>query len=148
MAKVFVSSVIEASIEEVWARIRDFNALADWHPAIADSTIENGEPSDKVGCIRNFNLIDGGNIRERLLTLSDAEHLCTYSILESPMAVEDYVATLRLLPITDGNRTYAEWTAEFNCPSEEEEGLVNLIGGGVFQGGFDSLKGILEDRSG
>ena len=104
MAKIFVSSVIEASIDEVWARIRDFNALADWHPAIADSTIENGEPSDKVGCIRNFNLIDGGNIRERLLTLSDAEHLCTYSILKSPMAVEDYVATLRLLPITDGNR--------------------------------------------
>lgn len=140
MARVFISSVIEAPLEDVWARIRDFNALPDWHPAVADSSIENGEPSDKVGCIRNFNLIDGGNIRERLLALHDTEHLYTYSILESPMAVEDYVATLRLLPITDGNRTYAEWTAEFNCPAEEEEGLVNLIGGGVFQGGLDSLK--------
>ena len=148
MAKIFISSLIEAPIEDVWARIRDFNALPDWHPAVADSSIENGEPSDKVGCIRNFNLVDGGNIRERLLTLSDAEHLCTYSILESPMAVEDYVATLRLLRITDGKRTYAEWTAEFNCPPEEEEGLVDLIGDGVFQGGFDSLKGIVEHRSG
>ena len=148
MAKIFISSLIEAPIEDVWARIRDFNALPDWHPAVADSSIENGEPSDKVGCIRNFNLVDGGNIRERLLTLSDAEHLCTYSILESPMAVEDYVATLRLLQITDGKRTYAEWTAEFNCPPEEEEGLVDLIGDGVFQGGFDSLKGIVEHRSG
>lgn len=140
MAKIFTSSVINAPIDEVWAKIRDFNALPDWHPAIADSQIENGEPSDKVGCIRNFNLKDGGNIREQLLTLSDYEHLCTYSILESPMPVENYVATLRLVPITDGNRTYAQWTAEFNCPKEEESNLINLIGGGVFQGGFDALK--------
>jgi len=56
MAKIFTSSAINAPIDEVWAKIRDFNALPDWHPAIADSHIENGEPSDKVGCIRNFNL--------------------------------------------------------------------------------------------
>ncbi|NNJ74305.1 MAG: hypothetical protein HKP56_04035, partial [Anderseniella sp.] len=28
--------------------VRDFNALPRWHPRIADSQIENGEPSDKV----------------------------------------------------------------------------------------------------
>ncbi len=144
MAKIFVSSVIEVPVDDVWAKIRDFNALPDWHPAIADSHIENGEPSDKVGCIRNFNLKDGGNIREQLLTLSDVEHLCTYSILESPMPLENYVATVRLVPITDGNRTYAEWTAEFNCSPEEEEGLLDMISNDVFQGGFDALKSALE----
>ena len=144
MAKIFVSSVIKAPVDDVWAKIRDFNALPDWHPAIADSHIENGEPSDKVGCIRNFNLKDGGNIREQLLTLSDVEHLCTYSILESPMPLENYVATVRLVPITDGNRTYAEWTAEFNCSPEEEEGLLDMISNDVFQGGFDALKSALE----
>jgi len=45
-----------------------------------------------------------------------------------------------LMPVTDGNRTYAEWTAEFNCRLEEEDGLVKMIGDGVFQGGFDVLK--------
>jgi hypothetical protein len=144
MAKthVFVSSVIDAPIENVWTKIRDFNALPAWHPAIADSRIEKNEPSDKVGCIRNFNLKDGGNIREQLLTLSDIAHTCTYSILESPMPVENYVATLRLGTITDGNRTYIEWTAEFNCPANVEEEMQNLIGGGVFQGGFNALKSI------
>ena len=29
MAKIFRSSVINASIDEVWAKIRDFNALPD-----------------------------------------------------------------------------------------------------------------------
>jgi hypothetical protein len=132
--------VIDAPVDDVWAKIRDFNALPDWHPAVADSTIENGNPSDQVGCIRNFNLADGGNIREQLLSLSDLEHLCIYSILESPMPVENYVATLRLRPITDGNRTYAEWTAAFDCPEQEEAGLLELIGNGVFQDGFNALK--------
>lgn len=139
-ARVFTSSVISAPIADVWVKIRDFNALPKWHPAIADSRIEGGLPGDRVGCIRNFNLKDGGNIREQLLTLSDLDHVCTYSILESPMGVDDYIATLRLVRITDGERTYAEWTAEFNCAPEAEAGLVDMIGNGVFQGGFDALK--------
>ena len=80
-----------------------------------DSHIEGGLPADRVGCIRNFNLKDGGNIREQLLTLSDYDYSCTYSILESPMGVRNYIATLKLTPVTDGNRTFAEWTAEFDC---------------------------------
>ena len=114
--------------------------MPTWHPAIADSHIENSEPGDKVGCIRNFNLKDGGNIREQLLTLSDIDYQCTYSILISPMPLDNYTATLRLVPITDGHRTYAEWTAEFTCRAEDEETLVNDIGNNVFQGGFDALK--------
>ncbi|MBT3601527.1 MAG: SRPBCC family protein [Candidatus Latescibacteria bacterium] len=144
-AHTLASSVINAPIDTVWATIRDFNALPAWHPAIADSQIENSEPSDKVGCIRNFNLKDGGNIREQLLTLSDIEYTCTYSILESPMPVENYVATLQLSKITDGNRTYIEWSAEFNTPPEGEEETVTMIGGGVFQGGIDALKSLLDD---
>ena len=56
------------------------------------------------------------------------------------MGVENYVATMRLTPITDGDRTFVEWTAEFDCPLEREAELVSNIGSGVFQGGFDALK--------
>ncbi|MBF0280484.1 MAG: SRPBCC family protein [SAR324 cluster bacterium] len=140
MTSIMISSVINAPLEAVWDKIRDFNGLPNWHPAIADSSIENNEASDRVGCIRNFNLKDnGGNIREQLLALDDVEFLCTYSILESPMPVENYIATLRLLPITNGDMTFAEWTAEFDCPPEEEDGMIENIGNGVFQGGLDAL---------
>ncbi|MEM7289085.1 MAG: SRPBCC family protein [Pseudomonadota bacterium] len=140
MARVYVSSVISAPADKVWDRVRDFNALPRWHPRIADSRIEDALPSDKVGCIRNFNLQNGDNIRERLLGLSDYDMFCTYEILESPMPLTDYVATLRLTPITDGERSFAEWSAEFSCDPSEEENLVNGIGTDVFQGGFDALK--------
>ncbi len=140
MAEVYTSSVIGAPAERVWAVIRDFNGLPEWHPAIAESRIEGGAPPDQVGCVRAFRLKDGGHIRERLLALSDYDYSCTYAILESPMGVENYVATLKLTPITDGGRSFAEWSAAFDCPPEREAELVATIGQGVFQGGFDSLK--------
>jgi len=69
---------------------------------------------------QNFVLKDGGLLRERLLALSDYDLSCSYEILESPMAVENYVATLSLTPITDGNLTLAEWQAEFDCAPDRE----------------------------
>jgi len=140
MVRIYVSSVIDAAADNVWARIRDFNALPLWHPGIADSRIENNEPSDRVGCIRHFHTRDGGMIRERLLALSDYEYSQTYEILESPMGVASYVATLKLTPITDGQRSFAEWSAEFECAEGREHELTELIGNSVFQGGFDGLK--------
>jgi Polyketide cyclase / dehydrase and lipid transport len=140
MARVYVSSVIGAPATKVWARIRDFNALPAWVPAVAESRIENGEPADKVGCIRAFSLRNGDRLREQLLGLSDFDMFCTYSILDSPMPLTNYVATVRLTPITDHDRTFIEWSAEFDCAPDKEQELVSGIGTGVFQGGFDTLK--------
>lgn len=140
MAEVYTSSVIAAPADRVWAQVRDFNGLPGWHPLIAESRIEAAAPADQVGCVRAFRLKDGGFIREKLLALSDYDFSCSYSILESPMGVENYVATLKLTPITDGDRTFAEWSASFDCASEREAELVANIGGNVFQGGFEALK--------
>jgi Polyketide cyclase / dehydrase and lipid transport len=144
--KVYTSSVIDASADAVWAHIRDFNGLPKWHPEIIESRIEGNWPSDRVGCIRNFQLRDGGTIREQLLSLSDYDYQCTYSILESPMDVDNYIATLKLTPVTDGNRTFGEWSAEFDTPPGQERRLADSIGHGVFQVGFDSLKSYFGHR--
>jgi hypothetical protein len=146
MVKFYRSSVINAPADRVWRVVRDFNALPEWHPAIAESRIEQHHPSDKVGCIRNFSLKDGGRIREQLLALSDFEFTCVYSILESPMGVDDYIATLKVTPITDGNRCFIEWSAEFECAPGRERELSELVGNSVFQGGFNALKERLGGR--
>lgn len=140
MARVYTSSVINAPAAKVWERIRDFNGLPKWHPRIRESRIEDALPADKVGCIRNFNLQNGDNIREQLVGLSDYDLFYSYSMLEGPMPLSDYIATLRLTPVTEGDRTFIEWSAEFECDPENEDDLVNGIGTNVFQGGFDALK--------
>jgi hypothetical protein len=98
------------------------------------------QASDQIGCIRNFRLKDGGRIREQLLSLSDYEMSFEYSILESPMGVENYVATFRLIPVTDSDQTFAEWTAEFDAAPDREDGLVESVGRNVFAAGLQALK--------
>ncbi|GAK57712.1 hypothetical protein U27_04679 [Candidatus Vecturithrix granuli] len=136
MPKVYESAVITAPRPQVWEKIRDFNALPAWHPAIASSELENG---DCVGCVRHFFLQDGAELRECLLTLSDLDCTCVYSILESPMALKNYVATLRLYEITATNQTFAEWFAYFDVTDlSAEEDTVNTVHG-VFKSGLESL---------
>jgi hypothetical protein len=59
------------------------------------------------------------------------------------MGVQNYVATLKLTPVTDGNRTFAEWSAEFDTPPGREQDLADGIGQGVFQAAFTHLKQLL-----
>lgn len=139
MATVSVSSVVDAPIQDVWKKVRDFNGMPGWHPAIANSYIEGGLRSDVVGCIRNFNLTSGGNLREQLTSLSDDCHSFTYKILDGPMPVSNYVASLELRRVSDTDRTYGEWTAEFIVSGDHEQEMVDLVSG-VFQLGFDSLQ--------
>ena len=85
MVQVRQSTIIDAPIDEVWAILRDFNGHDRWHPAIAFSEIEGGEPVDAVGSVRHFRLADGGELREQLLALSDKDHRLSYCLLEAPL---------------------------------------------------------------
>jgi hypothetical protein len=140
MAKVYSSAVIPAAASAVWSIVRDFNALPKWTPFVAESRIEQNKPPDQIGCIRNFRLKDGGRIREQLLALSDYEMSFEYSILESPMGVENYLAAFRLIPVTDSDHTFAEWTAEFDASTDREDDLVESIRRDVFAVGLGALK--------
>ena len=116
MIRVTRSAVIDAPIERVWAVLRDFNSHTAWHPVVAESEIEGGEPSDQIGCVRRFTLRDGNRIREQLLALSDREHVSTYCILDASVPLRRYVATLQLKRVTDGERTFWHWQSTFDAP--------------------------------
>ena len=143
MIRVVRSAIIDAPIERVWSILRDFNSHTAWHPVVAESTIENGEPSDQVGCVRNFTLRDGNHIREQLLTLSDHEHVSTYCILDATIPMQRYVATVRLKRVTDGSRTFWHWESTFDVPRGREREFADLVGRGVYEGGFAGLRDYL-----
>jgi hypothetical protein len=139
MAKVYVSGVIDAPIDKVWAYARDFNGHHEWHPLIAESHVEEGRPSDQVGCVRSFTLANGGKLREKLLTFSDLDRFFTYNILVSPMPIKDYVATFRCKPITEGDKTFVEWSAEFEVGPEHEAQIRKQVGRDTFAAGIAAL---------
>src|SRR5690349_7771174 len=143
MIRVTRSAVIDAPIERVWAILRDFNSHDAWHPVVAESSIENGEASDQVGCVRNFTLKDGNHIREQLLALSDEDHVSTYCILDATLPMRRYVATVRLKRVTDGDRTFWHWESTFDVPRGREKEFADLVGKGVYEGGFEGLRAYL-----
>jgi len=141
--RVTRSAVIDAPIARVWELLRDFNSHWAWHPAVGESQIENGEPADQVGCVRNFFLKDGNHIREQLLALSDRDYVSTYCILDATLPMQRYVASVRLKRVTDGDRTFWHWRSTFDVPRGREKEFADLVGKGVYEGGFDGLRAFL-----
>ncbi len=144
MAKVYRSAVIYASADRAWKLVRDFNGLPKWHLAIGSSEIEGGLSGDQIGCVRRLTLrSDGSFLREQLLGLSDLDCTLTYQILLSLMPVANYIATLRVRPITKGDIAFAEWWAEFNVTSGSAENLILHLGDNVFAAGFEAMNKLL-----
>jgi len=135
---VYISDVINAPIERVWSIMRDYNDMPSYHPAIKGSIIEGGLPSDQVGCIRRLTL-DGGFVRERLLCMDDRNYVFTYEIIEGTLPVRGYVAGVRLHRVTQGNRTFGEWWADFEVVGADREEIVARIGNDVFAAGFKAV---------
>lgn len=141
MPKAYASTVIDLPADRVWATIRDFNSLPAWAGhMVARSTIEDGKPSDQVGCVRSFHTHDGAHIRERLLSLSDQDRTYVYNFEKTPFDVQNYVATLRVTPVTDSDRSFVEWWTSFDCAPAESARWIDTFATSVFGGGLANLK--------
>jgi hypothetical protein len=126
---VSYSVVLDQPASEVWHTVRDFNSYPVWVNGVEDSHIENDESGTTVGAVRNFGM-GGGRTRQRLIAHSDIDRSFTYESC-APFVIEDesgcartllhYRGTLRLQPILEGNRCFAEWSSEFDCPHGDAE---------------------------
>jgi NADPH:quinone reductase len=140
VVKIRRSTIIDAPVDEVWRFLRDFNAHDTWHPAVAESRIEDSRPVDAIGAVRRFRMRDGGQLREQLLALSDRDRRLTYCILDAPLPLIDYVASFELKPVTDSARTFWDWRSEFRAPPEQEAALATLVGEQIYEAGFEAVK--------
>lgn len=144
MARAYASIILNAPVEAVWPLVRDFNSLPKWAPAIARSKIEGGLDSDVVGCVRSFHTHDGGHIRERLLMLDDARYCFTYNFEKPAFPVRNYLATLRLYPVTHTNQTFAEWEATFDEAPGDEGKYERIVSKDVFTANLKNLAAIIK----
>lgn len=133
MPKVSMRTELEVPIQQVWDLIGSFNALPDWHPAVEHSELENG------GQIRKLSLAGGGTIVEKLERVDDNEHLYTYSIIDSPLPVSEYTATIRVRQDdNDRDKTVVEWSSSFKADGAPENEAVKVIEN-IYQTGLDNL---------
>ena len=139
MVKLVLSTVLNVPVDTAWHVLRDFNGHDRWHPAVAGSAIERGQPSDRVGAVRRFRLAQGGEMREQLLALSDLEQTASWCLLDTPVPLFNYVALIRLIPVTDGDRTYWQWEVRFDAPADEVAAMRALVSDQILGAGFTAL---------
>ncbi len=141
MGKSYFSTIFDAPAAKVWAAARDFNGLATWFSgSVSTSAIEAGKTGEAVGAVRNF-LFGDSRIREQLVALSDVDCSYTYVFCDpAPFPVKNYRATLRVTPITDGDKAFVEWWTTFDCAADELEHWTGFFAREVFKPALDSLR--------
>ncbi len=123
MTTAYVSTVLDAPVAAVWARVRDFGDYRLFTAGRGEVFIEDGRAGDAVGAVRVATL-DGRTVRQRLLGHSDLDRSYTYAFCgAAPFPFDNYVATLRVRPIIETGRTFAEWTATFDCEPDQRDPL-------------------------
>ena len=132
MPKVNMNTNLAVSAERLWEMIGGFNALADWHPAIEKSELEQD------GTTRRLSLMGGGSIVEQLEKMDDDGRVYRYSILESPLPVANYTAEIKVRDNEDGTST-VEWSSEFNPKDASEVDATKAIQD-IYEAGFENLK--------
>jgi polyketide cyclase/dehydrase/lipid transport protein len=142
---------IDASAYKVWHTAKDFNALNTWHPALASDEIVEGT-NNTPGAVRLLTLKGGGTIKEKLLAFDAAGHSFKYAIVEGVVPVSNYTSTFVVKPLGKA-KSEVIWSGRFqrkdmgDHPSDKEnDKTASDTVGGIYQGGLDNLKKIVEAK--
>jgi mxaD protein len=146
---VVESVEIKAPADKVWATVKDFDSLNKWHPGFSSDQLVSGS-NNTVGAVRKLTIKDGPVITEKLFAFDDAGHKFRYAITDSPLPIAHYTSTVSV-QAGAGGMSKVTWSGHFrrkntsdNPPEAESDAGVTKLVSGVYRGGLDNLKKMLE----
>ncbi len=149
--KVVEKITIDAPADAVWAQLKDFDALAKWHPAVEASPADKGNAE---GSVRQLKLKGGGALTETLERHNDAGKSYTYRAKDGgALPVTNYTSTISVSVSGDGAKSTVEWRGAFYRgfpnndppPDQNDEAAVKAVTG-VYQSGLANLKKLVEKK--
>lgn len=147
--KVTETIAIDAPADKVWAIVRDFNALKNWHPAVAESPADKG---NEEGSVRQLKLKNGGALTETLEAHDNAKMRYSYRAKDGgALPVTNYTSTITVK--AEGGGSVVEWRGAFYRgfpnndppPDQNDEAAVAAITG-VYKAGLANLKTLAEKK--
>ena len=147
--KVLEQISINAPADKVWATIRNFDALKEWHPAVAESPASKG---NEEGSVRQLKLKNGAGLTETLEGYDAARMKYNYRAKDGgALPVTNYTSTLSVK--ADGAKAIVEWRGAFYRaypnndppPDQNDEAAVAAVTG-VYKSGLANLKALVERR--
>jgi hypothetical protein len=139
------SAILDSEAGHAWSVLKKFGEIRKWHPAIVESRIEDGQPDGLIGVIRRLTLADGAIVRERLLSVDDPLRTLSYRFEEAPLPLDNYVATVRLAPVTGQAKTFISWSASFELRSPDPDRQYESLIRDLVVTGNDSLQRFLTE---
>ncbi|MGG8294348.1 SRPBCC family protein [Klebsiella sp. 141251] len=133
MANTTVSIEIPASVDQVWQLMGGFDSLPDWLPFIPKSVVSEG------GRVRTLTTSDGGTVIERLEAFDNRQRSYSYSIIQAPFPVVDYLSTIAVVATADSNITRVEWSGSFT-PVNVSDADAEALFSGISRDGLQALK--------
>jgi len=119
-----------ASADAVWAKIGDFCGIQKWHPAVEKCALSAD------GKMRTLSLKGGGTIVEKLEKRDEAARSYSYSIVESPLPVANYLSTISVA--AQGAGSTITWSGKYDAKGASEADAKKTIDG-IYQAGLDAL---------
>jgi len=136
MAKVQVETTLQVPAQAVWNMVGGFNELARWHPAV----VKSEDVKEKGGVtVRRLTLSDGGIIVAQLEQHDDKARTYSYEVVETPLLMAGYHASLHVREAADGHSCTVAWVSEFQPSGAPESEAVRIIRG-LYEVGFDNLR--------
>ena len=133
MLEVTTEITVAAEPREVWSLTGSFGDIAKWHPACAASFQETVGDSTR----RTITVGNGARLIEQLEKYDDANMTLSYSIIEGPLPVENYLSTFTVEPHEDGSKI--TWSGRFDAKGAPDERAKQIVAG-IYTTGLDALK--------
>lgn len=135
---VMKTQALAGSPAATWGILADYCGIADWHPVVASCEIVLGT-NNMVGAVRVLTTGDGAVIREELTAYDPQARTYSYRILESPLPVASYSATITVLAGSNGG-SVVEWKSTFDAAPGADAATARAAIEGIYDAGFESLR--------
>ena len=126
---------VNAPAKAVWALIGGFQALDRWHPAVITTTLLG--TGKGTGDIRVLTLGNDAQIVEKLELYDEAEMSLQYAILESPLPVGNYHATITVKSVGN-DKAEVIWKSKFTAVGASNEEVKKIISD-IYLAGLNAL---------
>lgn len=154
--KVVKEITIKVTPEKVWSTIKQFDAIKQWHPDVAELKLEDRTDAETGNTLpfRAIKMKDGVTVLEKLREVNDEEMKLDYKLVDGPesnIAVSNYRSVMQVKAGPGAGESTLTWTARFynkantmEAPPGADNPAANAAINKFYNVGADGLKVWLE----